>query len=178
MRTLAIFDFDDTLFRSGAKVRVRSAGKKEKSMSSKKYASYVSQPDDQFDFSEFESYPPKPIAIQKVTTLFKTYVSSLGSENVIILTARSKSKPVVDVLINFSLPVVHIAAMGSSDHKQKADYVRSEIVNNKYDNIVLFEDNRLNIDAIKEVVVELLGSESFSGFHVITTKGKDKIVFS
>ena len=176
MKTLAIFDFDDTLFKSGAKVIVVSGNNKKRSLSSKQYAGYVAKEDDQFDFSEFDSYPPNPVAIQKVITIFKTYADSIGNENVVILTARSKSKPVADVLANFSLPSVNIAVMSSSDHNKKAEYAKSLIQNIGYDNVVLFEDNQRNIDAIKEVVVDLLGIESFTGFKVVTAKGRVKIV--
>lgn len=175
-KTLAIYDFDDTLFKSGARVIVFSKNLKPKMLTSKKYATYKAKPGDKFDFSEFDSYPPNPIEIKKVTNHFREDVEFLGLENVFILTARGSSEPVLETLKNFSLPRVKIVALGSSDHNKKSDHVRKVLTGSDYEKVVLYEDNSGNINSIKRAVEEILGEESFLGFRVFTYRGKDQIV--
>ena len=57
-KVLSIFDFDDTLITSSARVRVIHRDKTEEFLSSEDYANYDPLPGDEFDYSEFDAYPP------------------------------------------------------------------------------------------------------------------------
>ena len=94
MNTLHIFDFDDTLVRSDSKVRVKDSQGNEREMSSEEYASYREDPDDQLDFSDFDSYPRNPEIIEPVFAHLRAAIALDGPENTVILTARSNPEPV------------------------------------------------------------------------------------
>ena len=166
MKTLVIFDFDDTLFESQSQVVVRSPRGGIRYLSSGEYASYVPDQDDVLDFSQFEGYPPNPKPILATIGRLKQAVSRYGLDNVIILTARGQSQPVIDVIKDFNLPQIFVAAVGSSNPAMKADYTVRTIQEEGYDKIVVYEDNVRNIVAIREAVVPLLGPKNFTAYNV------------
>mgnify|MGYP003320941843 CR=1 FL=1 len=51
-KKLRVFDFDDTLFRSGAMIGVQKPGKPKRYLSSHEYATYVPDEDEEFAMSE------------------------------------------------------------------------------------------------------------------------------
>ena len=167
MKTLVVFDFDDTLFRSDAKVGVKKQGERKRYLSSHEYATYKPKKGEEFDYKQFQIYPPNPVPILRSTTSFHTLVNNLGKDNVIILTARSNPAPVKAVLQNFEMPEVTIYAIGTSDPSGKAEVVRSLVEKNKYERVIVYEDSSANINAIRKAVKPLLGS-NFTAFKVKT----------
>ena len=166
MKTLVIFDFDDTLFESETQVIVKSPSRGVRYLSSGEYASFRPEEEDQLDFSQFEAYPTSPKPILKSVNRMRQAVSKYGLDNVIILTARSKNQPVQEVLKDFGLPQVFVAAVGSSASGTKADYVIKTIEEEGYEQVILFEDNVSNIEAIRNAVVPMLGSKNFRAYNV------------
>lgn len=174
MRTLAIFDFDDTLFKSGARVIVKTQNGVDKFLSTHEYSLYKSEPGEVFDFSEFDGFPPSPVEIKPVVKEFIKLVKKLGADNVIILTARAKSAPVLEVLELFKLPTVEIGAVGSSNSEAKSSFVKNKIHDHGYERIILYEDNEKNIEAICKVVESEMGSTGkIDSFKVVN--GNDVI---
>lgn len=166
MKTLVIFDFDDTLFESESQIVVRSPRSGTKYLTSGEYASYVPEHDDEMDFSQFEGYPPSPKPISATITRLRQAVAKHGIDNVIILTARGKDKPIIDVLNDFKLPQIFVAAVGSSDPVMKANYVVRTINEEDYDRVVVYEDNVRNIAAIRAAVIPILGPKAFTAYNV------------
>ena len=168
MKTLVIFDFDDTLFRSDAMIGIQKQGKTKRYISSREYATYTPEPGEEFDFNEFQIYPPNPKPIVKSTSRFEAAVQQQGIRNVIILTARSSAGPVAQVLQNFGMPPVEIYATASSNPEDKADIVEKLIIERNYDKVVLYEDSGPNIAAIRKRVRPILG-KNFTAFKVKAT---------
>jgi len=166
MKTLVIFDFDDTLFESQSKIVVKSPRGVTKYLSSGEYASYTPEHDDELDFSQFEEYPPNPRPIVKTVKKLRHAVLKYGLENVIILTARRQSKPISEVLQNFELPQIFIAAVGSSEPNVKANYAAMTVEEEGYENVIVYEDNVRNIAAIKNAVLPLVGNRNFTAYNV------------
>lgn len=169
MKTLAVFDFDDTLFHSGARIIVQKPGEKPTYLSTHEYAVYTPEPDDEFDYSEFSTYPPRPEPIAKTTRALQSAVLRHGLENVIILTARGNPDPVEKVLENFQMPPVDVIAIASSNPEDKAN-ILDEIINEKgYDRLVLYEDSIPNINAIRAKIQPILG-KMFFAYQVTPTE--------
>ena len=166
MKTLVIFDFDDTLFESQSQIIVKSPRSGTKYLTSGEYASFVPEHDDELDFSQFEGYPPNPKPIAATIARLRQAVNRYSLENVIILTARGKSKPIEEVLINFKLPPIFVAAVGSSDPALKAEYAVRTVNEENYDKVIVYEDNVRNIAAIRNAVSEIIGPKNFTAYNV------------
>ena len=168
MKTLVVFDFDDTLFRSGAMIGVQKPGSTKRYLSSHEFATYVPEDDDEFDYEQFHVYPPKPEPIEKSADKLEKSVANQGLKNVIILTARSESGPVRQVLQDFGMPPVKIFAIGSSDPEDKADVVEKLVNAEEYDRVIVYEDSSKNIAAIRARVSPIL-TGNFLAFKVKAT---------
>ena len=174
MKTLAVFDFDDTLFHSGARVILQKPGEPVQHLSTHEYATYVPEPTDEFDYSEFSTYPPRPKPIAQTTRALQSAVLRHGLENVVIPTARGNPKPVEQVLENFQMPPVEVIAIASSNPDDKAQVLSDLISKDGYARLVLYEDSIPNINAIRTRIEPMLGS-AFFAYQVIPTKKGVKI---
>lgn len=152
MRTLYIFDFDDTLVDSESEVRVVNAAGDEKSMTSGEYAKYKAKPGDKFDFSDFDAYPKKAEIIEPVFAELRSAIASEGAGSVVILTARSNPDPVNLFLKAHDVPSIQVVAVGSADPMEKARYVLDRVKRDDYDEVVVFEDNVKNIRKIRKTL--------------------------
>jgi len=152
MNTLHIFDFDDTLVKSDAKVKIKT-GSTTNFLSSEEYASYKEKPGDILDFSDFDAYPKNPEIIEPVFAELKAAIALDGPDSVVILTARSNPSPVRLFLEANNIAPIHIEAVGSSDPMRKADYILSRVMSSPEINEVrVFEDNVRNIRTIQKTV--------------------------
>ena len=172
MKTLVVFDFDDTLFYSGAKIGVTKPGESKRYLTSHEYATYRPGKDEEFDYEEFHVYPPDPRPIEHTTKELRSAVFRHGLDNVIILTARSAEEPVTQVLQNFAMPPVEILAIGSANPEHKADAIEKLVKEEEYDSVIVYEDSSENIRAIRKRIKPLLGN-NFLAFKVkATPKGE------
>jgi len=174
VKTLVIFDFDDTLFLSDAMVGIKRPGEPKKYLSSHEYAIYVPHKKDEFDYEQFQIYPPNPRPIEKSTKRLVRSVQKEGINNVIVLTARSNAEVVAQVLKDFRMPPVEIYAVGSSDPVDKAHVVEKLVRQRKYDSVVLYEDSSANIDVIRARVKPLLLG-NFVAYKVKATPRKEAL---
>ena len=172
MKTLVVFDFDDTLFRSGAMIGVQKPGSPKRYLSSHEYATYKPDEGEEFDYEQFQVYPPEPEPIEKSTRRLKMSVSAQGIRNVIILTARSEAEPVRQVLEDFGMPPVEIFAIGSANPEDKAAIVENLVNEKKYQRVVVYEDSSPNIVAIRKRLRPILG-KNFTAFKVKATPKGD-----
>ena len=153
MKILHVFDFDDTLIHSDANVRIRHADGSLSSLSSGEYATYDEKPDDEMDFSDFESYPENAEIIEEVFLELQMAIAKSGLNNVVILTARNTSKPVIDFLQDNGIYGIDVFTTGSSNPADKANYIISRIKKDpSIDLVRVFEDNAKNIREIRRVL--------------------------
>ena len=167
-KALYIFDFDDTLVDSGAKVKVVRADNSVDYYSSRQYRDYdrkYKQPGDILNFDEFDVDPPDASVIQEVWDEFLRALSNT-SAIVIILTARANPVPVREFLEeNGVKPIPPIEAVGDSNPDAKKEKV-VEYINNSREgspnnpdewitDIYLWEDSLANIKAIESLSAEM-----------------------
>lgn len=167
-KALYIFDFDDTLVDSGAKVKVVRADNSVDYYSSRQYRDYdrkYKQPGDVLNFDEFDVDPPDASVIQEVWDEFLSALSN-ASATVIILTARANPVPVKEFLEEKGVnPIPPIEAVGDSNPDAKKEKV-VEYINNSREaspdnpdkwitDIYLWEDSLANIKAIESLSAEM-----------------------
>lgn len=152
MATLHIFDFDDTLVRSDSLIRITHADGSKEELSSEEYAKYREKPGDQFDFSDFDAYPPNAQIIEEVFAELRAAIALDGPNSVVILTARSNPAPVRQFLEDNNIKGIEIRATGSASSMTKARYVLDRVKNENFDEVRVFEDNTSNIRTIQRVI--------------------------
>ena len=150
MKTLYVTDFDDTLAKTDANVYVTSGDGKTRTMSPEEYAVYDPQPDDKFDFSEFEQLK-NPKAITRFTELLKRVIDEKKADKIAILTARGHTKPIAKFLQAMGIKTgVSIAALGDSDPKRKANYIEKHIKDG-FTRVLFVDDSPKNIAAVNQL---------------------------
>ena len=142
---LFIFDFDDTLAVTDSRVKVIRNGQ-EIIMTSREFAHFPFNPStDQLDFGDFQ---------RAQGTLIKDTVAEMqramgAGHDVFIVTARAIAKPVEEFLTNEigSHPPV-IATAGSEG---KTPWLKNQLNKEEYQRVVVYEDCKKNIRALKDV---------------------------
>lgn len=92
-RDLIIFDIDDTLLHTTAKIKVIDAnGQLVRELTNQEFNNYKLQPGEKFDFGEFrnaEKFRQESKPIVPMVRKLKTILSHAGNAKVIMLTARA-----------------------------------------------------------------------------------------
>lgn len=174
---LTVFDIDDTMFISKARVIVKNKNSnKEKALTPQAFNSYKLAKDEYFDFGEFRSsrifyQTATPIAkmIAKAKAIIKN-ATAKGSK-VIIVTARADMDD-KDLFIKtfeaHGIPMnnVYIERAGNMGGKNsaanKAIIFRKYLKSNQYARIRLFDDHKENLDALLDLKREFPNVEMFA----------------
>ena len=161
---LLIFDVDDTLIHTSAKIWVMKGGKRIKTLTNSEYNNYKLEQGEEFDYREFND----PKILNKET--FTKYWSTLKHEyrdgtHISILTARNDADMVrrfflrngIDIKAElvFAVGDPRLGLTGSVQEK-KAKVIR-DLVALGYRTLVFFDDNEGNLKAAKELESELPG---------------------
>jgi len=148
MGRLFIFDFDDTLVKTGAKILVHHAAGHKSAMSSHQYATYNKHPDDRFNFEQFESLTEPVTPLPFVKKLQNTY-DSFGPDHIVILTARSNPAPVITFLDRIGLDDIEdIIALNSINPRDKADWIEQQMITRNPTKVDFWDDSEKNIKAV------------------------------
>ena len=148
-KKLRVFDFDDTLVQTTSYIYITHKDGKKSKLTPGEYAVYEPKEGDDFDFSDFQKVND-PQEIKGVTNLLKRIVNAAGERTVCILTARSAYKPVKDYLHDIGLDGIFVAALGSSDPQDKADWIENKIKKG-YDDVFFIDDSHKNISAVEKL---------------------------
>ena len=159
-KTLFAFDLDDTLITSKSNVIIRDKETGEvKKLTPAQYATYVPQPNDDIDFSEFAQLINPQVLSQNFQDFAKVLRgASQGNNKAIILTARQPevSDDVHELLKNFGLSTITVHAVGSSDPQAKVDVLR-DYIESGYKNVRFYDDARKNVIAVQALDKEYPG---------------------
>ena len=146
-KKLRVFDFDDTLVQTKSFIYVKHTDGKKSKLTPGEYAVYEPKEGDNFDFSDFQKVND-PQEIKGVTNLLKRIVNAAGERTVAILTARSAYKPVKDYLEDIGLSGIYVAALGSSDPQDKADWIEDKIKKG-FNDVFFIDDSHKNVKAVE-----------------------------
>lgn len=157
IKKLRIFDLDDTLFETEAKVVVTSSDGTSKEITPAEYAVYEPQPDDKFDFSQFQTLI-NPTLIRSIGKRFyKIVTSSNGNRKTVILTARgSEAAPHIrDIIRKYFRVDIEVITLGTGDPMAKANWILNKIQNEGYNDIFFVDDSSKNILATYRTIKDL-----------------------
>lgn len=165
---LHVFDIDDTMFHTTARVRVRnSAGKIIRYLSNAQFNNYKLKPGEKYDFREFRSASKfdresRPInkmlqTVRKVHGLSKTKKNS----KVIINTARADFDDKEQFLNKFrkhdiDIDDIHVHRAGNIPgddlpaHK-KVKIIKQYIDKHGYKKVVMYDDSKSNLKALLQM---------------------------
>jgi hypothetical protein len=164
---LYIFDFDDTLVFSGAAVHVTHANGAKESLESHEFATYIEQPGDEFDFSEFDTYPPEGQLIQKTFKAMQGAIASSGAGSVVVLSARGEPGPMKQFLADNGLSAdIEIVGVQDSNPAAKAKFVDQKLSTGNFDEVIVYEDSMANINALRTLVADKYPAVIFQSHHV------------
>ncbi len=151
-KKLRILDFDDTLVKTNSYVYVTHSNGKTSKLTPGEYAKYKPKKGDDFDYSDFDKVvEPKQLDMIKV---LKRIIKSGGNRKTVILTARSKYKPIADYLDDIGVPTskLEIVTLADGNPKKKADWIEGEITKNDWDDIYFADDSIQNVKAVKQML--------------------------
>jgi len=152
-KKLRVFDFDDTIVKTKAKVYVTNTKTgREFSLTPGEYAVYEPKPNDEFDFREFNRVID-PTEIKAITNILRRVVKK-SRDTVYILTARATYRPVREYLrdIGVNTNKIYVKALASSDPQDKADWIEDKIENEGYNDVYFADDSPKNVRAVKKML--------------------------
>jgi hypothetical protein len=112
------------------------------------YAKYDARDGDEFDFRDFQQVT-RPQLIKGYVELLRRMVSSGGSRDVYILTARAAERPVSQFIKDLGINGVKVIALGDNNPEKKADWIEDR-VKEGYDDVFFVDDSEKNIVAVKK----------------------------
>lgn len=153
---ILIFDIDDTLLYSAAKVYVVKNDKVVHELSSSEFNDYVLQDGEHFDFSEFDDLS---ILLKSTTT---PYLDTLKREyakgtHISILTARGNKQMIKQYFLTNGIDIKDEILFTVGDMKtsktvaqRKADCIK-KLIKYGYKTLVFFDDNEANLLEAEEI---------------------------
>jgi len=146
-RRLRVFDFDDTLVVTDARVHVTNKTKNSFSLSPSEYATYEPKPGDKFDFNEFERLI-NPREITWTGKILRSVYKKHGSTGLVILTARGTPDPIQQFLDSIGITDIPIVTLNSNDPFAKSNWIAGEIENGDVGYVEFFDDSSRNVAAV------------------------------
>ena len=184
---LHVFDVDDTLFHTTAKIRVMNGKKQVNSLSNSEYNTHKLPDGHHYDYSEFRSAEkfdseskPNQRMIQKMKNLHTKTKSSGGK--VIINTARADFDDRDRFLGAFKkhgvdIDNIHVHRAGNMKGEgtvaeKKTQIIKNQITNGNYKHVSLYDDSEQNLKHFLELKKEF-PHINFNAHHV-KPDGKSK----
>lgn len=168
MKTLYVFDFDDTLATTDSRVRVFRDGRLHSTLKPHEYATYQKQPEDEVDYSDFANLiDPEAIELT-MDTMMSAYERG---EHVMILTARGPSaKGDIHAFLadnGIELSMRDIVTLNDSNPAAKGAYVARKVIEAGFDSVEFFDDSAANVRAVYDMVHEVSPATLVASHHVV-----------
>jgi hypothetical protein len=178
--SLHVFDIDDTLFHTTAKVHVKKDGKTVQKLSSAEYNSHSLPPGHEYDYHEFHSAhkfntESKPVhrMMDKMKGIHAS-VKAKGTGKVIMNTARQDFDDKHKFLDTFrqhgvDIDDIHVHRAGNikgmSVGQAKNEVIRKHLNTGNYKSVSLYDDSIENLNHFKELSKEH-PDVKFKAYHV------------
>ena len=150
---LRIFDFDDTLAKTDAKVGVTTPDGKTSHMTADEFSQHKLNDRNRYDFSEFNKVI-NPQEIHQVTNILRNTVAAEGDREIIILTARDPEAQdaVIEWLesVGIDSSKINFVGLANPEASAKANWIENRIIDGATD-VLFLDDSGKNIAAVKEL---------------------------
>jgi len=154
-----VFDFDETLVKTKAKIKVFKNGVLVKSLTSKELKSFKKQPGEKTDFSEFTDKELIMDSTKYKAWLVLKKISDEDTDDIYILTGRDSEvkayiyeflkKNGIKIKFQNIITVGDLRKYNGDIGKEKAIILRE--LSKKYDKIYFYDDDPRNIELAKTV---------------------------
>lgn len=168
VRTLNVWDIDDTLGKTDARVIIKKNGKEVKVLSPGEYNNYKLQPGEELDFSQFRSgkifrdtFKPINNVLDRAKEIVMRQTENSDS---IILTARADfddHKEFLQAFRDHGFPIDHVYVERSGNlsnlkssspaHINKGVILKRYLKTGKYDRVRMWDDHEKNLDILFKV---------------------------
>ncbi len=148
VKRLRVFDFDDTLVVTDAKVWITPEYGERFALTPGEFAVYDKKSTDVMDYTEFRQLI-NPRTIEWTTRILRNVYDKYGPEGLIILSARATPEPIVKFLQDAGMPDIEVKALGDVDPKVKAAWIDTWIREKNLDYVEFFDDSHKNIAAVR-----------------------------
>lgn len=155
-RTLRIFDFDDTLVKTDAHVRVKHADGSLSVLTPGEFALYERRSGDVFDYSDFQLLI-NPRAIEWMNAVMRHVYDHHGPAGLVVLSARSTARPIEGYLSQAGITGVEVVALSDADPTKKAAWVDARIRREGLTWVEFFDDSHKNVAAVLALAPEHVG---------------------
>lgn len=150
VRRLWVFDFDDTLIKTDAKIHVTNSFGKTFDLTSSEFATYEKKHGESFDYSDFHTLI-NPRAIRWTNKILRNVYMHHGPQNIAILSARGAAEPIRQFLINEGINDVEIVALSNAEPNTKALWIEERINRDNYEAVEFFDDSYKNVNAVRNL---------------------------
>lgn len=176
---LTIFDIDETLFRTYAKVKIVKDGKVVQTLDNQQYNTYKLKPGESYDYGEFRSaeiFKNTSVPIMKMVEKAKAIIKNAvaAGSKVIIVTARADfddKKTFLDTFRRYGIDIDNIyversgkLGLGSSA-KNKRFIFHKYLRRGEYKRVRFFDDAMSNITMFKALAKQYPETQFFA-YHV------------
>jgi len=158
---LHIFDVDDTLFHTSAKIGVMKGGKRVRSLTNQEYNNYKWSKDEEPDYSEFRSakkFSQESVPVHGIIAKFKAIhknIEGMPNHRVVINTARADFDDKHEFLHTFrkhgiDIDHSHVYRAGNDNQpgsvgEKKARIIRKQLASGRHNQVSLYDDSMHNL---------------------------------
>jgi hypothetical protein len=160
---LFIFDFDDTMVKTGSRITVSKRDGSHIVLTPSQYAVYDKDLGDVFDFSEFRKLI-NPREVRRIMKIFRNRYLKWGPDKIMILTARGSELPVKEFLDIVGLQGVEVVALNDGNPNAKSRVVAERIKKMRLDYVEFFDDSPKNVEAV-DLLIDI-----FPHVEIVTEK--------
>lgn len=149
-KRLRIFDFDDTLVVTDARIWITPTKGERFALTPGEFAVYDKKPGDVMDYTEFQQLI-NPRSITWTGRILRNVYDKYGSKGLVVLSARSTPEPIKQFLKDSGMPGIEVKALNNADPQAKADWIDARIRERNLNYVEFFDDSYKNIAAVEQL---------------------------
>lgn len=167
-KKLYVFDFDDTLVTTDCKTLVTHTDGTYQELTPAQFVTYEPQLGDVFDYAQFCRLI-NPRELDFCMSIFRRVYDKLGTNSVVILSARVSVDPIYEFLTSAGMPDVEVRITPNPDPQHKVNQVEAWILERQADDVYFFDDAIKNVQAVA-ALHDKYPSKTLISYHIVGGK--------